>query len=104
MQNNWVSCDSMEHAEDLLRLDPTSQTHVENSVRLRRLAKEYESRCEQYDETVCGMKSPKGHSIPANGEELALVCRNARKILSEIAIREKMDIKELHKVISETNN
>lgn len=63
--------------------------------KLTELAIEYENRCEQYDSTVCSMKSQKGSAMPFNGEELALVCKNARKVMSEIAKREHISFETL---------
>lgn len=54
--------------------------------KLRELAQSYVSRCEAYDRTVCTGPVRYGEITPMGGHELALVNRNAKKVIEQIVM------------------
>lgn len=83
-----------------MTFDDILEIHVDRVRKLRILAIEYETRCEQYDMKICTGRSQRGSCMPANRQELGLVCQNARRTIMEIAGREKIDIRDLQLTIS----
>jgi len=52
---------------------------------LHGLAGQYHDRCDAYDRAVCTAKSPRsGDVLPADGYELGLVNRNARRVHEDL--------------------
>lgn len=99
---------------ELHRFDPVLEVHLPNGVsrttrdnseynyhwngisgevvsreKIAELAREYEARCEAYDNAICTGKRD-GKPWPATGRETALIGKNAMKILNEISERERV--------------
>lgn len=56
---------------------------------LWKLAEEYYSRCDTYDDAVCTGRSKYG-SVPATNEEFRLINRHALKVLKEVRLKAEM--------------
>jgi hypothetical protein len=82
---------------------------TEEEMALRKMAEEYNTRCDAYDRSVCFVGSPRsGEPMPINGYELGLVNRNARKVMDDLVRRspyslEQLHLEQLHKAIQELN-
>lgn len=76
---------------------------TDREIRLHELAKQYHMQCEAYDVQVCTGPTTKDGIMPATPKELAMINKNAYKVLQEIrniAQQEGFTIAELGRAIS----
>lgn len=75
---------------------------TERELRLRELARQYNERCEAFDQMVCSGKTDNGVAMPATYVELGAVNRNANAVKRELFLGTSFSREEISRAIRDT--
>ena len=71
---------------------------------LREAAEEYHKRCEEYDQTVCSLRTKEGVAMPFNNYERRQIDNHAKRVLAELCERLGVSQEELLPEIRDYTN
>jgi hypothetical protein len=82
-------------------------TPREPDPRLRAAAAEYHKRCEEYDQTVCSLRTKEGVAMPFNNYERRQIDHHAKRVLAELCeqlgVSQEELLPEIRKYVNKPN-